>query len=328
MSQWAQRSAIVVSLLLLVVATACSSSVKPGNPLLPPGFFESQVPDVELNAYVYVGHNQEISIPLAGFGRGDSSDGATSLLALGHLGMWIGHSVDAFGGTFQFTGEGDAGRAAQRLQGEAGEQGGGVWQHQVGSTITWVEGETAWAQELRAILEERRMSSLQLAYPRLWELMRLLPEEPPASSVAAGFLRVNEELLESVLGKAGVDLQGIAPALGFIGVENAVFGVYRQGPLKLPQRMTEEFIKESGASAVLIARSGYPGFMLSFMLGSFAGRAGLEKTQGGDEALWHRTVGDLHLVVKNIGNTVYLSVAGERKDAEALLLSALALQKG
>jgi len=190
--------------------------------------------------------------------------------------------------------------------------------------LNLVRGTGGWADAMTAALRSGDSSPFKDAYPEMWELMCLLPESPPGEPVAAGFVRVDGGILDPLVARAGLELEGVAQALGAIHVTDIAFAGYSDVGLALPEEVTPDYFKKAGVSAVFVVRSGYPGFLLSFFLGTFADRVGLEKASlaNGQEVL-SRELEDVHLVAKSLGNTLFLTLAPTREKAEALMSSVL-----
>ena len=142
-----------------------------------------------------------------------------------------------------------------------------------------------------------------------------------------GFARNAADLADDVLALQGLDVPGLGSALGLIRVRTLAFGAYASDLSALPGTLTPEALRESGIGLVAVGRAGYPGILVNFLIGRFAGRLGLDDvTVDGVKARHRGLPGGLHLMMKNYGATLYLIVAATREDAEALLRSVVADQ--
>ncbi|MFH1141119.1 MAG: hypothetical protein V1724_05520 [Chloroflexota bacterium] len=315
----------VWTLALLMMAsllwTGCSQGPSPTNPALPPGFTEAQVPAGDISAYLYVSQDSPVTIPTERFGnvQGIAHELAHVLQVRG-LALWTGQSVDSFAGNVKFAEESSAEIAQTLLSGVAD-----VKSSRDGVTLKLVSGSGEWAEGMESALKANQGSPFKDAYPAIWDLLHLMPEAPPGKPVAVGFVHVNEQLMNSLATQANLDLSGVGQAFGAANVSDIAFIAYAESPLALPNMVGPDYFKQAGLGAVFVARSSYPGFVLSFFLGSFADRVGLEKgpTVKGQEVLVKEIEG-AHLMVATLGNTFFVALAPTREKAEALMTSALA----
>ena len=118
----------------------------------------------------------------------------------------------------------------------------------------------------------------------------------------------------------GIRLFGLENVFGFVDVDRVAFGLYADAPSTVPEVLDKEFLLEADASVFFVSNSGRGGFVVSFLLGTVGGRAGLETIELGDTEAHYRTLDDLHLVVKNRGSLVFAALAGTRAGAESLML--------
>ena len=319
---------LLLALLALTLFTtaACSPALVKTTPKLPPGFLDAPVPAGDLSAYLYVSQESPVTMPLGLFGevlpdlRASGLSGPVPAEAsVERLAVWMGPGLDLFGGRIVF-GEEWSAEVSEGLMSGRDE----VTSWRESRQLNLVRGTGEWADAMTAALRSGDASPFEDAYPDMWELMCLLPESPPEKPVAAGFVRVSGGILDPLVARAGLDLEGVAQALGAIHVTDIAFAGYSDVGLALPEEVTPDYFKEAGVSAVFVARSGYPGFLLSFFLGTFADRVGLEKGSlaNGQEVL-SRELEDVHLVAKSLGNTLFLTLAPTREKAEALMSSVL-----
>ena len=229
-----------------------------------------------------------------------------------------------FGGAVTFDSDEAAGYALTQLVEYVVDDH--LWSKAVPPDLLLVKGDSGWADSVRAGLLSGEGVPLSQADPEAWTLLTNLPANPPSRPIGAGVLDVEDSLLGSAGDLAELDLESVGDAFRFVGVTSLAFGVYWDGPLEIPATLDRTFIRESGASVLLVSHSGYPGVLVSFILSIASGRAGLELIELGDTNARYRTIDDLHMVVKNRGSLVYAALAGSRSAAEDLILSAIADQ--
>ena len=187
-----------------------------------------------------------------------------------------------------------------------------------------VRGQGAWADDIESAMRAGHGVTFKEKYEDAWRLLRLLPEEPSLEPAAAGFISVDSDLLDSLTSRAGLELGGLGQALGTINVENIAYIAYTEDELRLPESVDREFVRSSGTAAVFVARSTYPGFLLSFFLNTFADRVDLQSdTQIAGEDVLSRDLDGVHLLVKPLGSVIFIVVASEKQSSEALMQSVL-----
>ncbi len=313
--------ALLITLLLAALFTmlflaARSPTLLETDPMLPPGFEEARLPDGDFNAYLYVSHGAPVAVPPEAFGE---SAGASAQpdLELSSLGAWVGPSLDSFGARAEFQGQVQA-QAAETALGDAVER----WRED--STLRLVRGEGAWADDVEAAMRAGDGVTFKNKYEDVWRLLRLLPEEPPLEPAAAGFIAADSDLLDSLTSRAGLELGGLGQAMGTINVESIAYVAYADDDLRLPEQVDSEFVRDSGAAAVFVARSSYPGFILGFFLNVFADRVDLESdTRIAGEDVLSRGMDGVHLLVKPLGSVIFIVVASEERNSERLMESVL-----
>ncbi len=328
-----RRPALLLLLVLLasalLIIAACSPTLVSTTPKLPPGFMAAEIPSGDLSAYLYLSQDDPVTMPLERFGEAALAAGnprfttIPEALEIDRLALAVGPDLDSYSGAIEFTHDLQA-EMAEDVVSDRSE----VTSWREGKEMFLVRGTGGWADALESALRSGDSERFEDAYPDMWELMRLLPEAPPATPVAAGFVRVNQDILDSLTARAGVELGGLSQAFGAINVDNIVFAAYANDPLALPAEIEPDYFQEAGVGAIFVARSTYPGFVLSFFLGTFADRVGLEKeTLSGGQEVLSKELANAHLFVKPLGNTLFLSLAPTREKAEALIASVLELQE-
>ncbi|MBI4311584.1 MAG: hypothetical protein HY681_07355 [Chloroflexi bacterium] len=315
----------------MLAAAGCTTSAAQGNPALPPGFAEAQVPLTDLNAYLYVNPGAPVSVPVKWFGKVAGVQGVPPTALLGgadaigvrRAAVGLGPTIDHFAGSIAFMGEPEA-QAAVEFAGSRPQTQ--AWR--TGASAGIVYGNGDWPAAAKTSLQGGGGKPFAETYPEAWELLRMAPASPPAKPMAAGFARVEGDTLEKAASRAGISLSGVGTALGSLKVVQAAFVAYADGNLDVKDRVDPAYFKEHGASAVAIVKSGYPGFLLGFFLNSFSGQAGLEKgTLADGQEVLTRDIGSAFVIVKPIGSVVFLAVAPDKAEAEKVIEAVLKQQK-
>ena len=323
-----RRTGVLSMLLLAMVFTfACATVLGPGKAELPAGIEQARVPDVDYGGFLYVGVEPPLILPPELFPS--NSHASTSVAAIPTLAVRSATLVarvagHEFGGAVTFDSDEAAGYALTQLVEYVVDDH--LWSKAVPPDLLLVKGDSGWADSVRAGLLSGEGVPLSQADPEAWTLLTNLPANPPSRPIGAGVLDVEDSLLGSAGDLAELDLESVGDAFRFVGVTSLAFGVYWDGPLEIPATLDRAFIRESGASVLLVSHSGYPGVLVLFILSIASGRAGLELIELGDTNARYRTIDDLHMVVKNRGSLVYAALAGSRSAAVDLILSAIADQ--
>ena len=322
-----QIAPLIALITAALVLAGCSSSLVKTTPKLPPGFLETLVPAGDLSAYMYVSQGSAVTIPLQRFGDASLVQGVPGLPAIperveiDQMVLVVGPDLDSFGGSVTFGQDG----LAEMAQALLSQRSDDVTSWRDARRVNLVRGNSGWADSLQSAMRSGDVSRFQDAYPDIWELMRLLPERPPGEPVAAGFLKVDTGLLDSLSSKAGLGLSGLGQALGAIRITDVAYVAYTDNTsLALPEYVGRDYLVEVGVGAVFVVRSSYPGFLLSFFLDTFADRVGLQKgTEVSGEDVLFKDLDGMYLVAKPLGDTLVLSLAPTRERAEALMAAVL-----
>mgnify|MGYP001159823263 CR=1 FL=1 len=194
-------------------------------------------------------------------------------------------------------------------------------------TLAFVQGSNSWSSDPLALGERQESFSLSNEYPEAWTLLQWMPASPPAEPVAAGFVSVEDFTLETWTNRAKLELQGLTQILSTIHVANVAFVVYSDSPLNIGKSINTGLYDTTDISAMVVMKSAYPGFLLSFFLNNFADRVGLEKHPGiFDEEVFMLENKTANILVKPIGSMLFLAL-GPDKDAVTLLMASVLNQQ-
>ena len=315
---------LALSATAILVLAGCNPTLVETDPKLPSGFLDTQVPDVELNAYLYASQEQPTIIPLELLlAEVSVPSGTPTEVGMQRMAAWMGPDLKSFGASLRFQDVQDATFVEEQMAERAREA---VQSWRDGADLQLARGSGPWVEGLRSALSNGSTVTFQEAYPEVWELMRLLPASPPGEVVAAGFLLPTSTVIDSLASRAGLNLGRFAPALGTVNVKSVAFAAYSNQRIAFPTEVTPEYLQEYQIGAIYVARSSYPGLILSFFLDRFAGRVDLEKTQVIGESVLYREYEDVYLMVKVLGNTIFFTLAPSRDYAEELMAAVLAPQ--
>ncbi|MBF8267380.1 MAG: hypothetical protein HW388_888 [Dehalococcoidia bacterium] len=319
---------LVLLAALTLLAFGCSDGPAQGNPALPSGFTDARIPGAEFSAYLYVSQGTPLSIPTRWFGDLASTQAIPTFAALGdsvgvrNAFLGVGPTIDHYAGSVAFNGEPEADAAVRLANSRALTQ---AWRTGADFGIAYGQGD--WLDAAKNALQASDAKPFSEAYADSWKLLRMAPSSPPNKPVAAGFAKVEGDFLEQAATRAGVSLSGVGSALGLLKVAQVAFVAYADGDLSVRDDVGPAYFKEHGASALAVMKSGYPGSLQGFLLNTFAEQAGMEKgNQVAGQDVLTRDLGDAYLIVKSIGNVVFMAIASEKTGAEKLMEAVLKQQ--
>ena len=311
----------IASVALLVVGPllwgACESDLESGMPELPPGFLDADIPTGDLSGYLFFSDQPLPKISLSLLGSSFATASATA--SIWDMSVWFGPNIESFGGIVDFKETASAEVAQKVLSSHAGID---AWRES--GVVLFVRGGGEWAADTKASLHSETSEIFQEAFPDAWDLMTLMPSDPPAEPVAAGFTSTKGGTLDHIASKTGLDLGGLGQAFGVINVSQVAFVAYSDDTINIPAQVDRAFLFSSHVGVIMVAESSYPGALLSAFLSSFSDQMGLSDglTIGGEEVL-SRELGGAFLFLKSIDSTVFLSLAPSQSMAQALMASAI-----
>lgn len=310
--------ALILICIAAALAVGCTAA-KQNDPALPAGFAERGIPDVELNAYLYVDAGAPVAAPASAFGEGSNDDVSVAWMETVLLNVGVDRA------TRIELADASEGALVGAL---ASVSPGAAWVDVAGHSVAMGASEGAWADTLRAAWAEEARATVDSRYPDVWNVLRLLPPDPPSQPIAVGFTRDVREAAGDALAWGIIDVPGLESALNLLRVEVVAFALYSPEPVVMPERLTAEAILTANLRVVAIADAEYPGVLVDLLIGRFAGKLGLADTTVEDEDAMSRTLpGGLHLFFKNYGAALYFVVAGTQADAEGLLGSIIIAQR-
>ena len=311
---------ILLVVLVVVASTSCDDDLPLGNPALPPGFQDALVVELDFNAYVYVRQGAPFDLSMRHFVEAPEpteADNTSAEASVDQISIFVGDSLATFGGTVEFSRKADAEEAMTLL--DRGQSPARATQS--GRRLLFAGSGGSWSDTLALSAADGYGVALSQRYPKAWDVIRWLPENPPSPSVAAGFFRLKGFRPESAATRARIELGGLDQALGFFRLGDVAFAVYSDRPLEIPGLVDKGFLEESGVSAMLAARSGYPGWVASIGLSVLGGRVDLEKVDVGGIAFRYRKLDNLHLFLHRRGRVLFAAISADRAAAEALITS-------
>ena len=322
----------LIAALIALLAAACASEISESQGTLPADTQTNTLPNVDFVGYLYFNPSTSSTVDIKRFLPSGGAD---------ILPPEKSESVEVSGATILTSTEGDIAASlkfispedAQRvhyLYGQYPEEAD-IWSRLdlASSTVEVVRGGSEWAKTVRDKLDttttgtSTRITMAEKS-PESWALMTNLPASETEPPIAAGLIYPDDKLIEDIETNVGVDLSDLDIAFGNIGARRLAFAIYGDVPIDITREIDFRFLTLHDVGMVTVAQTGYPGFALSFLLKTIAGRIGMETIDlGGANARYLETE-HAHVVLKNKGSLIYAALADDRRDAETLILRALA----
>ena len=320
---------------IALLAVACASEVSEGRGTLPAGTQTNPLPNVDFVGYLYFNPSTSSTVDIR---RLLPSGGADVLPKDAKDTL---ESVEVSSATILTSTEGDIAASLQFLSAEDAEkihdlygqypEEAAVWSKLDldSSTVEVVRGASEWAQSVRDKLDTTTTDTttritMAEKSPESWALMTNLPASETEPPIAAGLIYPDDKLIEDIETNVGVDLSDLDIAFGNIGARRLAFAIYGDIPIDITQEIDFRFLTLHDVGMVTVAQTGYPGFALSFLVKTIAGRIGMETIELGSANARYLETEHAHVVLKNKGSLIYAALADDKRDAEQLMLRALA----
>jgi hypothetical protein len=307
-----------VSLLaaLLVFApylTGCKVTSAVSIPLLPPGFLNTPVPDVNLDGYIYL--NQESPIIISP----DLLRIAIPEISIESAQLWLGPNANSVGGAVYFESQADAQLIYQLMKSSSIP----IWSLATGKVIYVVNNDPGqWNSLSEDALTKQRVLSLEAQYPEILADFAYFPANPPLKPFGAGFIDANSNLVDSISASYGLALNNYKSALTLAKISRISFVAYTEQPLTISSKtLTEEYIKSFHVGILAIGRSNYPGIAISILFDKAMAHAGFIKQTVSNIDMYEYSLSGVELVVAHKGNVIYVAASQTKELAEKLLLS-------
>jgi hypothetical protein len=297
------RRLITLAVLAMTQLVACAPAEAPEG-ALPVGMRTAPVPPVRANAYVYVRPPGQVAFSSEALGLDDLTlDSVDVLLAEGSDGV----AVRLISPTPV-----DAGVGVEALD---------SWVD-TGPTGLRLGPETPWGNKVREAWAGQPTRTFARHFESAWEDLQAMPEAPPATPIAAGFVRNFGSLLERLIGEAGVSVPNLADGLSLVRINQIAFVAYADDLERMPERVTPGVLRELDISLLAVADSSYPSAVVGQVFDGFVSSMGLTPVTISDRTGHERQLtGDIFVVVMREGATLFFAVAPTREQAAALVES-------
>ena len=320
---------VIAAIALLTVA--CASEVSEGQGTLPADTQANLLPNVDFVGYLYFNPSTSSTVDVRRFLPSGGADVLPPEKSGERGGLKRDDSDSDRGRYSRNVGNSLSVEDAQRVHELYGEypEDAAIWSKLDSSTVEVVRGSSEWAQSIRDKLDTTTADTSTIITiseksPQSWALMTNLPTSESDPPVAAGLISPDDKLIEDIETNVGVDLSDLDIAFGNIGAQRLAFAIYGDVPIDISQEIDFRFLTLHDVGMVIVAQTGYPGFALSFLVKTIAGRIGMETIELGSANARYLETEHAHVVLKNKGSLIYAALADDRRDAEQLMLRALA----
>lgn len=294
------NSVLLVALSLIILFAACAGP-KSDQAQLPYGLSSALVPALPLDGYGYMRQSEPTII----------SGGLPGLFfkaAIQSVQIWIAPSgsTESIGTLLTFSAPQDAAALSALIPSRAD-----LWKLQVDSNIYLVWGTGNGADELKKAINARHFILLKDADKEAWNLIQRLPGPPANNPIAVGFIRMEDRLIEFTKKHSPVGSnENVISAIKLAKVKIAAAAFYSTRDLQIMDFMSPARLKEAGAGGILIARSSYPGFVISTGLGQAASRLNIEKTEIDGRETYYASIASptgekVHSFINSAGQYIY-----------------------
>ncbi|MBI4289456.1 MAG: hypothetical protein HY671_13650 [Chloroflexi bacterium] len=295
------RNSILAVIVLAVLLLAACSGPKAQVAQLPEGLASAMVPDMPLDGYLFARQSQPITVPGAFAGLPFDP-------AIQSVEAWLvpSDSTEAVGAVVTLAAQRDAEALLAMFP-----RRDDLWTQLAGSNIFLVWGSGSGADNLKKAIQARQFVSFGEADKNAWEMLQRLPGPPATKPLAVAFVRMEDRVIRFFQKNSrGNSDQGMASALQLSKVKIAAAAFYSNKPLQAADLLSPAGLKDAGIGGIVIAKSSYPGFVISAALGPAASRLNVQKTEVDGRTAYYAAAGapnggKVHIYFGNSGSYVY-----------------------
>lgn len=280
------------------------SGCAPQKPLmpasLPPGFEQSEVPNVDLDGFLYFSQDKPFTLSIE-----------NANLAVNQLYICLSPvlSTEALWLKGVFSSPSEAKAACQSMTDSEN-----IWKLCQEYTLFIIHSHGFTAESLVTATTQNDFVVFGEAYPDVRELINRLPTDPLGKTTGTGFLTLNG--LQSLF-KDEQSAATLTELLDKAKIETIVIGFYSKTDLDL---ITIGELDELCRWLLLVGKSPYPGLVISPVLPQI----GMTEDYIDGKKVYSMSADGVYLMLKNVGSYIYLSIAPGPEKARELLRTALA----
>jgi hypothetical protein len=177
-----------------------------------------------------------------------------------------------------------------------------------------------WGNHVRTAWARQPSESFPARYPGVWKGLQSMPEAPPSSPIAAGFVRNFGPLLQDLISKADIAAPNLAEGLSLGRVDSISFVVYSDAFTQLPESIGPGLLRDLDISILAVADSAYPAFVVGLVLDAFVSALRLDPIGVASATVYQGKVAeDIHVVVFRDSATLFFAIAHAPEQAIALV---------
>ena len=311
--------AVVLSIvtLSLMALTGCADSSDSRTPSLPEDFLNAHIPSIKFGVYYYAnpGYPFKVQFPVV-------EEQLPANVGITKIAYAIHSDAQSRAIQIQFQESGVAVatelllRIAKGLNTE-GEFSLGVIKREA-KNLSVVLRDVTQTGELNQAYISRSSETIKESHPEIWSSLLLLPSNPPAKPIAAGFVQNIGQVSEGFLAEQDLSFINISGPIGLARIKNIAFAIYSNNSEYLSTSMNLTALAPD-TGVVIVGKSDYPGLLVSLVSGILARRAGFEETLIKGEKAYYRKLNDTtHLVLVNFDNVFYMNLSPARELSEQL----------
>ncbi len=308
---------LAIASILVTLAVVIPAGCKTEKPPTPSGIDLSKtlVPNVDLDAYIYVKQDKPTRIP--GKAIGASANANVESMALWGIAKEGGFAV---AGALTFTSAADASKIRDQVPSQAG-----VWTAVSDRTVYFVRGSGPAEDSLKTPISKNDFKYYQ--DKDILAELALFPNGGNTKPAAVVIVKPNKSLVTLLANHTDRQTSDLMNALmSYAQVQSVIAALYAPAPIDvadLAQRLERGNIWESEVGVLASVKSGLPGALVGPIATTYLGNAGYTTTTVGALTLYK---GSLNAGGKSIpvmlsveGNRIYTTASGKESYARTLL---------
>jgi len=286
-----------------------ATRVKTVSERLPLTFETVKIPNTDLDAFFYVNTGEAFRYIV-------SFSPVSFHIEVVSIAFWTvpSDTTEVLGLSIGFTSSSIASRIARYIPDEEG-----LWKEVVGSNLFLVYGKGTGASTLKDCIQRGDFVEFKSRLPQIYRTMSQLPSTATDKPIAIGFIKPTQNLENYLVASTGD--QSVKDYLNYLKmakIEHAIICVYLQKDVKLTEFSYSEIAK---LSALVIAKSSYPGFVLQTFLSAGILKT-FTKTEVDGKSAYYTEINEMQIFLGSRGffeGYIIVAIAPDKMKAENLL---------
>ena len=304
---------LLILSLALVSDPGCETTPNISTPLLPSGFTDALVPDVNLDGYLYLNQSSPVVI------SSDLMKATGPQISVRSAQLFLGPDTDSIGGSVSFQSQADAQLAVQLMKSITIP----LWSLANGNIIYAANTDSGdWTSSVKNAFSQQQMVNPSAKFPETREDFAYFPSNPPSKPIVAGFVNTTGNLVDSIGTRTELSLTDYTSVLKSAGISRISFVVYCAKPITISSKtLSEAYIDSLQVSALAVGRSSYPSIAVSAFFDTAIESAGFTKYTINNVDMFEYPLGNAEIAAGHKGNVIYVAVSPSKDLVEKLLLS-------